>query len=330
MTLRIDNVSKNYGDTTVLEPLSWTAEKGEILAVVGPSGSGKSTLLNLINLSIQPSTGTIYLDGEDLTALSRRRLRDARRKIGTAFQSAALFQRRTVSANVALPLEYLGVEKTQMAEQATSLIERVGLADRADYYPGQLSGGQKQRVGIARALALNPHVLLADEITSGLDPATTTSILDLIKDLRDELELTVVLVTHEMDVVRAVADKVLYLEDGKVMEYDTATALLRNPLSHVGSQLLNWGQGAEGFSSQIDSTGLLDVLYVSDRVPRTWVGDLTVRFATDVELIEALVEPIRDQQFGRARIRIGDLEKIPAIKTHLASEGIAVIRDGAA
>ena len=139
-----------------------------------------------------------------------------------------------------------------------------------------------------------------------------------------------VLVTHEMDVVRAVADKVLYLEDGKVMEYDTATALLRNPLSHVGSQLLNWGQGAEGFSSQIDSTGLLDVLYVSDRVPRTWVGDLTVRFATDVELIEALVEPIRDQQFGRARIRIGDLEKIPAIKTHLASEGIAVIRDGAA
>lgn len=119
--------------------------KGEILAVVGPSGSGKSTLLNLINLSVQPTTGTIHLDGEDLTALSRRRLRDARRKIGTAFQSAALFQRRTVSANVALPLEYLGVEKTQMAEQAASLIKRVGLAERADYYPGQLGSETARR-----------------------------------------------------------------------------------------------------------------------------------------------------------------------------------------
>ncbi|GAC69232.1 methionine ABC transporter ATP-binding protein [Gordonia soli] len=328
MTLQIDNVSKRYGDATVLEPLSWSAEKGEILAVVGPSGSGKSTLLHLINLSTRPSTGAIYLDGEDLTALGRRQLRDARRKIGTAFQSAALFQRRTVNANVSLPLDYLGVEKNEARAQTARLVERVGLADRADFYPGQLSGGQKQRVGIARALALNPHVLLADEITSGLDPVTTASILDLIKALRDELQLTVVLVTHEMDVVRAVADKVLYLENGKVVEYDTAAALLRDPASHVGSQLLNWGQGAEAFSAHVDPAGLLDVLYVSDRVPRTWVSDLTVRFDTEVELIEALVEPIRDEQFGRARIRISDHAKIPDIKVHLATQGIAVIRDG--
>jgi D-methionine transport system ATP-binding protein len=327
MTLRIENISKCYGDHTILEPLSWSADKGEILAVVGPSGSGKSTLLHMINLSTKPSTGAIYLDDEDLTALSRRRLRDARRKIGTAFQSAALFQRRTVNANVSLPLQYLGVEKAEVRDQTARLVERVGLADRADYYPGQLSGGQKQRVGIARALVLNPRVLLADEITSGLDPTTTASILDLIRALRDELELTVVLVTHEMDVVRTVADKVLCLEAGKVVEYDTAPALLRNPDSHIGSQLLNWGQGADAFSAH-ESTGLLDVLYVSERVPRNWVSQLTSRFDTDVELIEVLVEHIGDEQFGRARIRLSDELRVTEIKAFLASEGIAVIREG--
>ncbi|MCK0174672.1 MULTISPECIES: methionine ABC transporter ATP-binding protein [Mycobacteriaceae] len=329
MTLRVADVSKKYEDTTVLEGQSWTAEKGEILAVVGPSGSGKSTLLNLVNLSTRPTTGSIHLDDQDLTALGRRHLRVARRKIGTAFQSAALFQRRTVMANVALPLTYMSVNKTQARDQATRLIDRVGLTDRADYYPGQLSGGQKQRVGIARALALNPRVLLADEITSGLDPVTTGAILKLIKDLRDELELTVVLVTHEMDVVRQVADSVLYLEHGKVVEYDTTTSLLRNPTSRVGAQLLSWG---EDDGSLVDETsgGVLDLVYASDRVPGNWVGDLTVRFDTNVDLIEALVERLRDEQFGRARVRIGDHRKVPEIKTYLATQGIAVLREGAA
>lgn len=329
MTLRVSDVSKKYGDTTVLEGMSWTAEKGEILAVVGPSGSGKSTLLNLINLSTRPTTGSIHLDDQDLTALGRRHLRVARRKIGTAFQSAALFQRRTVTANVALPLDYMSVNKSQARQQVTRLIERVGLTDRADYYPGQLSGGQKQRVGIARALALNPRVLLADEITSGLDPVTTSAILKLIKELRDELELTVVLVTHEMDVVRQVADSVLYLENGKVVEYDTTKALLRSPASRVGAQLLNWGVD-DGSSADGGRAGILDLVYASDGVPGNWVGDLTVRFDTTVDLVEALVERLRDEQFGRARVRIGDLRKIPDIKTYLASQGIAVVRESAA
>ena len=330
MTLRVENVSKRYGETTVLEPLSWSAAAGEILAVVGPSGSGKSTLLHLINFATKPTTGSIYLDDEELTTLGGPRLRDARRKIGTAFQSAALFQRRTVHANVSLPLEYLGVEKKQLVEHTAKLVDRVGLSDRAGYYPAQLSGGQKQRVGIARALALNPRVLLADEITSGLDPATTQSILELIKQLRDELELTVVLVTHEMDVVRQVADKVLYLENGKVVEYGSAAELLRNPSSYVGSHLLNWGHGAAGFAAHEDSVGLLDVLYVSGAVPRNWIGTLTTEFDTEVELLEALVESIRGEQFGRARIRISDTGKVAEIKTFLASQGIAVVRESAA
>jgi len=327
MTLRVSDVSKTYGNTAVLEKLTWTAEKGEILAVVGPSGSGKSTLLNLINLSTRPTTGTIHLDGQDLTALGRRHLRVARRKIGTAFQSAALFQRRTVSANVALPLTYMSVNKPQARAQTARLLDRVGLTDRADYYPGQLSGGQKQRVGIARALALNPQVLLADEITSGLDPATTTAILNLIKELRDEFELTVVLVTHEMDVVREVADSVLYLENGRVVEYDTTRALLRNPASRVGAQLLSWG-GEDASSAGDDRGRVLDLLYASDRVPGDWIGDLTARFDTRIDLVEALIERLRDEQFGRARIRIGDRTKVPEISSHLAALGIAVLREG--
>lgn len=235
--LDVAGLSKTYGVNTVLHPLGFRLDRGEILAIVGPSGSGKSTLLQLITQIKRPTTGSVKLFGHELTTLTGKRLRLERRRIGMTFQSAALYSRRTARRNIAVPLEFLGVADRQVKEITDQLLERVGLADRADYYPGQLSGGQKQRVGIARALALNPSVLLADEITSGLDPNTTASILRLLRSLRDELQLAVILVTHDMSVVRTFADSVVTLDEGHVVDRGPTAELMRDITSRAGAQL---------------------------------------------------------------------------------------------
>ena len=173
MTITIRNLTKSFGEkdstTTVLDDVSFSVEAGEIFAVVGPSGAGKSTLARCINLLERPTSGEVIVNGDSLTQLTSDELRQARRRIGTVFQSSSLLSRRTAAANIALPLEYLGATRAATKARVTELLERVGLADKADLYPHQLSGGQRQRIGIARALALKPSVLLSDEATSGLD-----------------------------------------------------------------------------------------------------------------------------------------------------------------
>src|SRR4051812_39926890 len=214
----LERLSKTYGSGAggrVLEDISLTVDRGEIAAIVGPSGAGKSTLAKCINLLERPSSGKVSVDGVDLTELRGAALRNARQSIGTIFQNAVLLRRRTVAENVAIALEFLGVTRVDRDRRVQELLGLVGLLGKADAYPAQLSGGQQQRVGIARALALRPSVLLADEATSGLDPDTTASILALLKSLRDGLDLTIVLITHEMDVVRDAADTVWRLEQGR-------------------------------------------------------------------------------------------------------------------
>ena len=318
--LEVARLSKTYGDHTVLHPLDFTLDRGEILAVVGPSGSGKSTLLQLINQIKRPTTGSVKLDGRELTSLSGGQLRLERRKIGMAFQSAALYSRRTARRNVSIPLEYLGVTDRQVREVSDHLLERVGLADRADYYPGQLSGGQKQRVGIARALALNPSVLLADEITSGLDPRTTQSILRLIASLRDELDLAVILVTHEMSVVRAFADSVILLEDGHVVDRGRTSTLLRDVDSRAGAQL-------HGLRATLGAPegDVLELLYTSETVPADWLSRLTRQLDTEIDLLEASIERVGGSTHGRARIRVGDPSKHDALVALLADLDLAPV-----
>jgi D-methionine transport system ATP-binding protein len=206
--IEVTALTKRYGSLTVLDGVDFAVQAGEIAAVVGPSGAGKSTLARCINLLEKPTSGSILVDGKDLTRLSRRELRSARRAIGTVFQSASLLQRMTAAENVALPLRYLDISHSERVTRVHELLDRVGMLHRANHYPAQLSGGQQQRIGLARGLALKPSVLLADEPTSGLDPQTTASILKLLAELRDELRVAVVLITHEMDVVRNVADSV--------------------------------------------------------------------------------------------------------------------------
>lgn len=192
--------------------------QGEIFGVIGRSGAGKSTLIRLINGLEKPSSGSVFVANREIQSLASADLRATRRKIGMIFQNFGLLGSCTVEANVAFPLKLAGVARSERRQRVGALLDRVGLAEYAAKYPSQLSGGQKQRVGIARALATNPNILLCDEATSALDPETTASVLALLRELNRELGLTIVLITHEMDVVRAVCDRVAVMEAGRVVE----------------------------------------------------------------------------------------------------------------
>lgn len=199
--------------------------QGEIVGIIGRSGAGKSTLVRLINALEKPDSGSVIVQGLAVESLASPQLRGLRRKVGMIFQNFGLLSSRTVSDNVAFPLKLAGVAKPQRVARVNELLERVGLSAHAAKYPAQLSGGQKQRVGIARALATRPDILLCDEATSALDPETTASVLGLLRDLNRELGLTIVLITHEMDVVRAICDQVAIMEAGKIVESGSVKAI---------------------------------------------------------------------------------------------------------
>ncbi|MCI2238529.1 methionine ABC transporter ATP-binding protein [Kineococcus sp. TRM81007] len=220
--VRLTGVTKRYerGGKAVaaVDDVSLDVQEGEVLAVIGYSGAGKSTLVRLVNALEAPTSGTVTVAGQDLTRLGEKDLRRARQRIGMIFQQFNLFRSRTVAGNVAYPLKVAGVPREQRDARVAELLDFVGLLDRAHAHPEQLSGGQKQRVGIARALATNPPLLLADEATSALDPETTTEVLSLLRRVNRELGVTIVVITHEMDAVRQIADRVAVMEAGRVVE----------------------------------------------------------------------------------------------------------------
>jgi D-methionine transport system ATP-binding protein len=228
--IRLRDVSKTYpaSDAAALDGVSLEIPAGGVFGVIGQSGAGKSTLIRLINALERPTSGRVEVDGIDVAGLSAAELRALRRRIGMIFQNFGLLSSRTVAANVAFPLVLAGVAKATRESKVAALLDRVGLSDHAVKYPAQLSGGQKQRVGIARALATDPDILLCDEATSALDPETTRSVLTLLRDLNRDLGLTIVLITHEMDVVRYVCDRVAVLERGQLVETGTVTGIFAN------------------------------------------------------------------------------------------------------
>ena len=220
--IRIRNVSKAFatpkGSFKAVDDASIDIGGGDIFGIIGTSGAGKSTLLRLINLLERPDAGEVHVDGQEVTALSKKELRGMRRSIGMIFQQFNLLQNATVADNVAFPLRIHGASRTAIARRVRECLEIVGLQEKADVYPAQLSGGQKQRVAIARALATNPSILLCDEPTSALDPQTTRSVLDVLKDINQKFGVTIVIVTHEMSVVRALCRNVAVMEHGRVVE----------------------------------------------------------------------------------------------------------------
>ncbi|MEN3295711.1 MAG: D-methionine transport system ATP-binding protein, partial [Burkholderiales bacterium] len=213
--------------------VSLSIPKGEIFGIIGRSGAGKSTLVRNINLLNRPTAGRVLVDGKDMTALSSDDLRAARREIGMIFQHFNLLSSRTVYGNVALPLELAGMSKADIHKKVMPLLDLVGLAEQKDRYPAQISGGQKQRVGIARALANDPKVLLSDEATSALDPETTRSILELLRRINRELGLTIVLITHQMEVIKQICDRVAVMEAGRVIEQGAVLDIFREPQHQV-------------------------------------------------------------------------------------------------
>jgi D-methionine transport system ATP-binding protein len=272
-----------------------------ITAVIGPSGAGKTTLSKCISLLEKPSSGSVLVNGHDLSSLTGAALREKRRAIGTIFQSSALLRRKTVVENVALPLEYLGVVKSDIDKRVAELLDHVGIPEKARHYPGQLSGGQRQRVGIARALALHPQVLLSDEATSGLDPDATGSILALLSNLRDELGVSIILITHEMDVVRKIADRVAVLRAGRIVESGSVRELIADPRSAIGRQLLPIKP-----SSAADPGLLtLEVAYgAHENVPADWISRLGETLHTRVNVLGGVVEEVGSRPAGRLLISL--------------------------
>ncbi|WP_449064766.1 methionine ABC transporter ATP-binding protein [Planomonospora algeriensis] len=287
--------------------------EGEIFGVLGQSGAGKSTLLRCVNLLERPTEGTVSVAGQELTALREGELRRARQRIGMIHQHFALLSSRTVAGNVAFPLEVMGVGRAERARRVAELLELVGLADKAAAHPAQLSGGQKQRVGIARALAGNPSVLLSDEATSALDPATTQSILALLRNLNRELGLTILLITHEMHVVKGICDSVAVMRDGLIEESGAIPELIARPGSRLTAELFPLPRPEAG-NVTITFTGQADEPVVSEIVRK---------FDVDVNILGGALEEVAGISAGRLRVRLTGGEREAALG-YLRERGLLV------
>ena len=303
---------------TALNGVDLHVRSGEIYGVVGQSGAGKSTLLRSVNLLERPDQGTVEVDGEALTSLHGAGLRGARRRIGMVHQHFALLSSRTVAGNVAFPLEVAGVGRAQRNTKVGELLELVGLSDKARAYPSQLSGGQKQRVGIARALASDPKVLLSDEATSALDPETTEAILALLRRLRDELGLTILLITHEMDVIKRICDSAAIMSDGAFLESGRVLDLIGTPGSFLARSLF-----------PLPDNGGPDTVVVTypRSFDRPFMSELTRRFDVDVNILGGGVEEVAGQSVGRLSVDLMGGRRSEAID-YLNQQGLLVEEAG--
>lgn len=247
--IAVKNVSKTFntlnGKVEVLKDINFEIDQGDIFGIIGFSGAGKSTLIRCLNGLEKPDFGNIIIGENEITKLNRKELRNARKKIGMIFQQFNLFDSRTVYENIAFPLEISGYKKDKIKNRVEEILELVELSEKRDSYPLQLSGGQKQRVGIARALANEPDVLLSDEATSALDPQTTLSILELLKNINKRLNLTIVIITHELDVLRYCTNNMVVLENGHIVESGNTENLFLDPKSDTLKNFINITKGLQ-------------------------------------------------------------------------------------
>lgn len=288
----------NNQEFHALKDINLHIKRGEIYGILGKSGAGKSTLLRSVNLLERPSSGQVIVNEVDLTALTLTQLREHRHRIGVIFQHYNLLSSRTVFGNVSLPLEIMGHTGNEIQRKVTEILELVGLSDKKNFFPAQLSGGQKQRVGIARALATDPHLLLCDEATSALDTESTASILHLLKRINRQFGLTVLLITHELDVVKKICDRVGVIDQGNLVEENTTVALFANPQAKATQQLI---QQALHFyePGQIDEGSLvLKLTFVGKDSDEPIISSLVKKFNIHLNLRQALIEKVQDTTVG--------------------------------
>ena len=333
--IRFQSVSKSYAGNPVLHDINLELPKGKIIAFVGASGAGKSTLLQCINALVQPDQGEVMLDGLDLASLDKPDVLKMRKNIGMVFQHFNLLETRTALENVMLPLELEALSPVQRKQQALELLTRVGLADRVDNYPNGLSGGQKQRVAIARALATKPEILLCDEMTSALDPATTLEILQLLRDIQEEQHLSVFMVTHEMGVVKQIADAVVLLDQGKLIEYSDVLDFFAKPQTQLAREQVIKGLHLEipepikarllrGEFATAESK-LLRLTFVGEQSCAPIISDLSRSFKISSSILQADIEYMRDVYLGFTLCEVsGKSDAINAAIANLEEQGVHV------
>lgn len=324
----------NQGDLAALTDINLEVARGKIFGVIGESGAGKSTLIRCVNLLEPPTSGQILLDGQEMTQLNTDALRQQRRKIGMIFQHFNLLHSRTVYDNVALPLELAGFKKEAIKHKVMSLLELTGLAHRLQYYPSQLSGGQKQRVAIARALANEPKALLSDEATSALDPETKSSILELLADINAEMGLTILLITHEMEVIKQICHQVALLEKGKIVEQAEVADFFSQPKTTVGKKFIRTlavHDLPEIIQQRIQTektphtTPLLRLSFFGRTAEEPLITQVVQGFSVSLNILQAHIESIRHQTLGVMLVEIqGDENNIANALAFLESKGVHV------
>ena len=326
------------GPVEALRGIDLHITPGEVFGIIGRSGAGKSSLVRVINLLNRPTKGEVIVAGRDLTQLKDAQLRAARRDIGMVFQHFNLLSSRTVFDNAALPLELAGMDKVAIRERVNPLLELVGLSALADRYPSQISGGQKQRVGIARALASRPKVLLSDEATSALDPETTRSILALLRQVNKELGLTVVLLTHQMQVIKQVADRVAVIDAGRIVEQGPVIDVFTRPQQAITKSLIDEIVPQElpasvldhvrHLSRQLQGGGvgqLLRLSYSGERAYQPILSRLIREHGLDLSILHGQIDEIQDQTFGSLAVYAsGEGARLQTAIAQLRSEGVVV------
>ena len=328
--ITFEDVSKTYAgpggqasDRAALAGVSLSVAPGEVFGVIGASGAGKSTLIRLINGLETPSGGNVIVDGDDVATLGVEGLRSLRRRVGMIFQHFNLLSSKTVAGNVAFPLKLAGRPDAEVKVRTAELLARVGLSDFAHKYPAQLSGGQKQRVGIARALATGPKVLLCDEATSALDPETTEQILDLVSGLNRELGLTIVLITHEMDVVRRVCDRVAVLEAGRVVETGPVEQVFLHPASATARRFVMEADGAPGEAGAAVDGRVVRLTFRGEATYRPILGAVARETGVDYSILGGRIHRLRETPYGQLTLSLtgGDVE---AAIARLQADGVRV------
>ena len=339
--IEIRGLSQTYpgptGPVEALRGIDLHIQPGEVFGIIGKSGAGKSSLVRTINLLNRPTAGAVIVNGRDLTQLSDGALRTARRDIGMVFQHFNLLSSRTVFDNAALPLELAGMSKSEIRKRVNPLLELVGLTALADRYPAQISGGQKQRVGIARALASHPKVLLSDEATSALDPETTRSILDLLRKVNQEMGLTVVLITHQMQVIKQVADRVAVIDAGRIVEMGTVLDVFTRPQQAITKSLIDEILPQELPASVLarvrqlsqqpgnGSGQLLRLSYAGESAYQPILSHLIRELGLDLSILHGQIDEIQGQPFGSLAVfASGAAERIQSAIAHLRQHGVQV------
>ena len=333
-SILIQNVSKTFqtkdGQVQALKNVSLSIDSGDIYGIIGMSGAGKSTLVRCMNFLEVPSEGKVLIDGKSLGDFSAKELRKEREKIGMIFQHFNLLMQKNVLENVCFPLYIQGKKKAEARAKALELLEIVGLADRAKAYPAQLSGGQKQRVAIARALASDPQILLCDEATSALDPQTTSSILELLQDINQKFGITIVIITHQMSVVREICTHVAIMKDGEVKEQGLVEEIFSHPKSQVAKELISKDSGNDVESKKLTQSEIQDgeivrIVFSENSAFEPVIANLILTFHEPVNILKANTKNVGGVAKGEMILQfMSDSTNVPEMKKFLTERGLEI------